>query len=56
MPRYVTILICTLLFVTLSCTLMTHLFVGNIRLLIRRRKLPSQHLLPMLPQSILLWE
>jgi hypothetical protein len=56
MPRYVTILICTLLFVTLSCTLMTHLSVGNIRLLIRRRKLPSQHLLPMLPQSLLLWE
>jgi hypothetical protein len=40
--RYVTILICALLFVDLSCILMIHLFVGNLRQLIHRRKLPSQ--------------
>jgi hypothetical protein len=55
-PRYVTTLICTLLFVNLSCTLMIHLSVGNLRLLIHRRKLPSQHLLHMLPWSLLLRE
>jgi hypothetical protein len=54
--RYVTILICTLLFVNLSCILMIHLSVGNLRPLIRRRKLPSQQLLHMLPRSLLLWE
>jgi hypothetical protein len=55
-PRYVTILICTLLFVNLSCTLMIHLSVGNLRLLIRRRKLPNQHLLHMPPRPFLLRE
>jgi hypothetical protein len=55
-PRYVTILTCALLFVNLSYTLMIHLSVGNIRLLIRQRKLPSPHLLHMLPQSLLLQE
>jgi hypothetical protein len=34
-PRYATMLICTLLFVNLSCTLIIHLSVGNLRLLIR---------------------
>jgi hypothetical protein len=36
MPRYVTILICTLLFVNLSCILMIHLCVGNLHQLIRQ--------------------
>jgi hypothetical protein len=53
-PRYVTILI--LLFVNLSCTLMIYLSVGNLHLLIRQRKLPSQHLLHILPRSLLLRE
>jgi hypothetical protein len=56
MPRYVTILICTLLFVNLSCILMIHLSIGNLHQLIRQRKLPSQQLLHMLPRSLLLWE
>jgi hypothetical protein len=40
-PKYVTILICTLLFMNLSCILMIHLSVGNLRQLICRRKLRS---------------
>jgi hypothetical protein len=44
-PRYVTVLTCALLFVNLSYTLMIHLCIGNLRLLIHRRKLPSLHLL-----------
>jgi hypothetical protein len=55
-PRYVMILICTLLVVNLSCILMIHLSVGNLHQLICRRKLPSQQLLHMLPRSLLLWE
>jgi hypothetical protein len=56
MPRYVTILIYTLLFVNLSCTLMIHLSVGNLRLLIHQRILSNQQPLHMLPRSLLLWE
>jgi hypothetical protein len=55
-PRYVTILICTFLFVNLPYTLMIHLSIGNLRLLIRRSKLPSQQLLHMLPRTLLLQE
>jgi hypothetical protein len=55
-PRYVTVLTCALLFVNLSYTLMIHLSIGNLRVLIHRRKLPSLHLLHMLPRSLLLWE
>jgi hypothetical protein len=54
--KYVTVLTCALLFVNLSYTLMIHLSIGNLRLLIHRRKLPRQHLLHMLTQSLLLWE
>jgi hypothetical protein len=54
-PKYVTILTCALLFVNLSYTLMICLFIGNLCLLIHRRKLPSSYLLHMLPQSLLLW-
>jgi hypothetical protein len=53
-PRYVRILICTLLFVNLSCILMIHLSVGNLHQLIHQRKLVSQQLLHMLPRSLLL--
>jgi hypothetical protein len=56
MPRYVIVLTCALLFVNLSYTLMIHLSIGNLRLLIRRRKLPSLHLVHMLPRSLLLQE
>jgi hypothetical protein len=56
MPRYVTILICTLLFVNLSCILMIYLSVGNLHQLIHRRILPSQQPLHMLPRSLLLRE
>jgi hypothetical protein len=56
MPKYVMILICTLLFVNLSYILMIHLSIGNLRQLIRQRKLPSQQLLHMLPRSLLLRE
>jgi hypothetical protein len=56
MPRYMTVLTCALLFVNLSYTLMIHLSIGNLRLVIRRRKLPSPHLLHMLPRSLLLQE
>jgi hypothetical protein len=35
---------------------MIHLFVGNLHMLIRRRKLPSLHPPHMLPQLLLLWE
>jgi hypothetical protein len=52
--RYVTILICTLLFVNLSCILMIHLSIRNLHQLIRQRKLVSQQLLHMLPRSLLL--
>jgi hypothetical protein len=55
-PRYVMILICTLLFVNLSCILMFHLSIGNLRQLICQRKLPSQQLLHMLPRWLLLCE
>jgi hypothetical protein len=55
-PRYVTVLTCVLLFLNLSYTLMIHLSIGNLRLLIHRRKLSSPHLLHMLPRSLLLWE
>jgi hypothetical protein len=55
-PRYVTVLTCVLLFLNLSYTLMIHLSIGNLRLLIYRRKLSSPHLLHMLPRSLLLWE
>jgi hypothetical protein len=55
-PRYVIVLTYALLFVNLSYTLMIHLSVGNLRLLIRRRKLPSPHLHHMLPRSLLLRE
>jgi hypothetical protein len=40
-PRYVTILIYTLLFAKLSCVLMIHLSIGNLRQLIHQRKLSS---------------
>jgi hypothetical protein len=53
-PRYVAILTCALLFVNLSYILMIHLSIGNLRLLIHRRKLLSLHLLHMLPRSLLL--
>jgi hypothetical protein len=55
-PRYVTVLTCALLFVTLSYILMIHLSIGNLHLLIHRRKLLSPHLLHMLPRSLLLQE
>jgi hypothetical protein len=55
-PRYMTILTCALLFVNLSYTLMIHLSIGNLRMLTRRRKLPSPHLFHMLPWSLLLRE
>jgi hypothetical protein len=53
-PRYVTVLTYALLLVNLFYTLMIHLSIGNRRLLIRRRKLLSPHLLHMLPWSLLL--
>jgi hypothetical protein len=53
-PRYVTVLTCVVLFVTLSYILMIHLSIGNLRLLIRRRELLSPHLLYMLPRLLLL--
>jgi hypothetical protein len=53
---YVTVLTCALLFVNLSYILMIHLSIGNLRLLIHRRKLLSMHLLHMLPRSLLLQE
>jgi hypothetical protein len=49
MPRYVTVLTCTLMFVNLSYILMIHLSIGYLCLLIHRRKLLSPHLLHMLP-------
>jgi hypothetical protein len=55
-PSYVTVLTCALLFVNLSYTLMIHLSIGNLHLLIHRRKLPSPHLLHMLLWSLLLWK
>jgi hypothetical protein len=55
-PKYVTILTCALLFMNLSYTLMIHLSIGNLRLLIHRRKLPNPHLLHTLSRSLLLWE
>jgi hypothetical protein len=55
-PRYVTVLTCALLFMNLSYTLMIHLSIGNLRLLIHRRKLSSPYLLYMLPRSLLLRE
>jgi hypothetical protein len=55
-PRYVTVLTCALLFVTLSYILMIHLSIGNLRLLIHRRELLSPHLLHMLPRLLLLRE
>jgi hypothetical protein len=55
-PRYVTVLTCALLFVDLSYILMIHLSVGNLHLLIRQRKLPSLHILHMLPRLLLLCE
>jgi hypothetical protein len=53
-PRYVTVLTCALLFVTLSGILMTHLPIGNLPLLIRRREFFSLYLLHMLLWSLLL--
>jgi hypothetical protein len=55
-PRYVTDLTCALLFVNLSYTLMIHLSIGNLHLLIHRRKLLSPRLLHMLPRLLLLQE
>jgi hypothetical protein len=55
-PKYVTVLTCALLFVNLSYILMIHLSIGNLRLLINRRKLLSPHLLHRLPWSLLLQE
>jgi hypothetical protein len=55
-PRYIIVLICALLFVNLSYILMIHLSIGNLHLLIHRRKLLSPHLLHMLPRSLLLQE
>jgi hypothetical protein len=55
-PRYVTILICTLLFVNLSYILMIHLSIGDLRQLICQTKSPSQQLLHMLTRSLLQWE
>jgi hypothetical protein len=53
-PRYVIVLTCAFLFVTLSDILMIHLSIGNLRLLIHRRELLSPHILHMLLQSLLL--
>jgi hypothetical protein len=53
-PRYVTVLTCALLFVTLSYILMIHLSIGNLHLLIHRSELLSPHLLHMLLRSLLL--
>jgi hypothetical protein len=55
-PRYVAVLTYALLLVHLSYILMVHPSVGNLRLLIHRRQLPSLHLLHVLPQSLLLRE
>jgi hypothetical protein len=55
-PRNMIVLTCALLFVNLSYTLIIHLSIGNLRLLIHRRKLSSPHLLHMLPRSLLLRE
>jgi hypothetical protein len=55
-PKYVTVLTCALLFMNLSYTLIIYLSIGNLRLLIHRRKLTSPHLLHMLPRSLLLRE
>jgi hypothetical protein len=53
-PKYVTVLTCALLFVTLSYILMIHLSIENLHRLIHRRKLLSSHLLHMLLRSLLL--
>jgi hypothetical protein len=55
-PRYVTVLTCALLFVTLSYILMIHLSKENLHQLIHRRKLLNPYLLHMLLWSLLLWE